>query len=59
MIKTPEALDNFEVFSGKTPANLSVSMIVSSREANWLPRGGPSLSTILVITKTNVKVQGP
>ena len=54
MIKTLEALDNFEVFSGKTPANLSVFMIVSLREANWLPGGGPSLSTILVITKTKV-----
>ena len=54
IIKTPEALDNFEVFSGKTPANPSVSIIVSLREANWLPGGGPSLSTICVIAKTKV-----
>jgi len=44
MTKTLEALDNFE--SGKTPANLSASMIILSREGNWLPRGGPSLSTL-------------
>jgi len=43
---------------GKTPGNLPASVIVSSREASWLPRGGVRrtileyLGRVHVITKT-------